>query len=177
MTTRQASQAPAAPLLEIRNLTKNFAVRGAGVVRAVDNVSFSIRRGETFALVGESGCGKTTVTKLVLGLETPSSGEILFDGADLAKASSTAMHAYRRAAQAVFQDPYSSLNPRLRVRTIIAEPLMAHGIGNRASQRERVAEMLDVVGLPKTAADLCGDCLSGLEASEPFLGNREARCG
>jgi oligopeptide/dipeptide ABC transporter ATP-binding protein len=161
MTMSEASLAPATPLLEIRNLTKHFTVRGGGVVRAVENVSFSIGRGETFALVGESGCGKTTVTKLVLGLGKPTSGEILFHGADLAKASSSAMHAYRRQAQAVFQDPYSSLNPRLRVQTIIAEPLMAHGIGDRSSQRARVAEVLDVVGLPKTAADLYPHEFSG----------------
>jgi oligopeptide/dipeptide ABC transporter ATP-binding protein len=161
MTMTDPSLAPAAPLLEIRNLTKRFAVHGGGIVRAVENVSFSVGRGETFALVGESGCGKTTVTKLVLGLEKPTSGEILFHGADLAKASSTALHAYRREAQAVFQDPYSSLNPRLRVHTIIAEPLMAHGIGDRGSQRQRVAEVLEVVGLPKTAADLYPHEFSG----------------
>jgi ABC-type oligopeptide transport system ATPase subunit len=157
----EASSAPPTPLLEVRNLTKRFTGRGGGVVRAVENVSFSIGRGETFALVGESGCSKTTVTKLVLGLEKPTSGEILFHGADLARASSSAMHAYRREAQAVFQDPYSSLNPRLRVRTIIAEPLMAHGIGDRSSQRTRVAEVLDVVGLPKTAVDLYPHEFSG----------------
>jgi oligopeptide/dipeptide ABC transporter ATP-binding protein len=157
----EASSAPPTPLLEVRGLTKRFAGRGGGVVRAVENVSFSIGRGETFALVGESGCGKTTVTKLVLGLEKPTSGEILFHGADLAKASSSAMHAYRREAQAVFQDPYSSLNPRLRVQTIIAEPLMAHGIGDRSSQRGRVFEVLDVVGLPKTAAGLYPHEFSG----------------
>jgi oligopeptide/dipeptide ABC transporter ATP-binding protein len=161
MTMTDPSLAAPAPLLEIRNLTKRFAVHGGGIVRAVENVSFSVGRGETFALVGESGCGKTTVTKLVLGLEKPTSGEILFHGADLAKASSTALHAYRREAQAVFQDPYSSLNPRLRVNTIIAEPLMAHGIGDRASQRQRVAEVLDVVGLPKTASDLYPHEFSG----------------
>ena len=142
------------PLLKIRNLTKHFNVRGGGLVRAVENVSLSIGRGETFALVGESGCGKTTLTKLVLGLEKPTSGEILFRGADLITASSKVMQDYRRQAQAVFQDPYSSLNPRMRVCKIIAEPLMAHGVGDRSGQRARVLEMLDVVGLPKTAADL-----------------------
>jgi peptide/nickel transport system ATP-binding protein len=152
---------PRQPLIEIRNLTKRFPVRGGGVVRAVENISFSIGRGETFALVGESGCGKTTVTKLVLGLEKPTSGEILFDGADLAKASSSVLHQYRRQVQAVFQDPYASLNPRLRVHTIIAEPLMAHRIGDRASQRQRVAELLDVVGLPATAANLYPHEFSG----------------
>ncbi|GAC1327427.1 MAG: ATP-binding cassette domain-containing protein [Beijerinckiaceae bacterium] len=161
MTMFETSSAPAAPLLEVRNLTKRFALRGGGAVRAVENVNFSIGPGETFALVGESGCGKTTVTKLVLGLEKPTSGEILFHGADLANASSSAMHSYRRQVQAVFQDPYSSLNPRLLVQTIIAEPLMAHGIGDRSSQRARVAKMLDVVGLPQTAADLYPHEFSG----------------
>ncbi len=160
-TAPHPSVAPRKPLLEIRNLTKRFPVRGGGVVRAVEDVSFTIGRGETFALVGESGCGKTTVTKLVLGLEKPTSGQILFDGADLATATSSQLHAYRRQVQAVFQDPYSSLNPRLRVHTIIAEPLMAHGIGDRASRRQRVAELLDVVGLPATAADLYPHEFSG----------------
>jgi oligopeptide/dipeptide ABC transporter ATP-binding protein len=161
MTMPDTAVAATAPLLEIRNLTKRFNAHGGGVVRAVENVSFSIGRGQTFALVGESGCGKTTLTKLVLGLEKPTSGEILFHGADLATASSKAMHGYRRQAQAVFQDPYSSLNPRMRVSKIIAEPLMAHGIGDRDSQRARVLEMLDVVGLPKTAADLYPHEFSG----------------
>jgi oligopeptide/dipeptide ABC transporter ATP-binding protein len=161
VTQPDATAATAAPLLQIRHLTKRFNVRGGGVVRAVEDVSFTIRRGETFALVGESGCGKTTLTKLVLGLEQPTFGAILFNGDDLAKASSKTMHAYRREAQAVFQDPYSSLNPRMRVSKIIAEPLMAHGIGDRASQRARVLEMLDVVGLPKTAADLYPHEFSG----------------
>jgi oligopeptide/dipeptide ABC transporter ATP-binding protein len=150
-----------APLLAVRNLTKRFAVRGGGQVRAVEDVSFEIRRGETFALVGESGCGKTTLTRLVLGLETPTSGAILFDGTDLVGASRQAMHGYRRRAQAVFQDPYASLNPRLKVRTIIAEPLMAHGVGDRAGRLARVHELLDVVGLPRTAADLYPHEFSG----------------
>lgn len=161
MSMQESSSERGAPLLEVRNLTKRFVMRGGGVVRAVEDISFTIRRGETFALVGESGCGKTTVTKLVLGLEKPTSGEILFDGTDLAKASATDIRAYRRQAQAVFQDPYSSLNPRLKVQTIIAEPLMAHGIGDRSSRRQRVGELLDVVGLPATAADLYPHEFSG----------------
>jgi oligopeptide/dipeptide ABC transporter ATP-binding protein len=161
MSVQESPSERGAPLLEVRNLTKRFSVRGGGVVRAVEDISFTIRRGETFALVGESGCGKTTVTKLVLGLEKPTSGEILFDGTDLAKASAPDIRAYRRQAQAVFQDPYSSLNPRLKVQTIIAEPLMAHGIGDRFSRRQRVAELLDVVGLPATAADLYPHEFSG----------------
>jgi ABC-type oligopeptide transport system ATPase subunit len=153
-----------APLLEIRGLTKHFPAReggGRGIVRAVDDVSFSIGRGETFALVGESGCGKTTITKLILGLETPTAGEIRFDGLDIAGGRSADMKAYRRQAQAVFQDPYASLNPRVRVRTIIAEPLMAQGIGDRASRQARVREVLDVVGLPASSADLYPHEFSG----------------
>ncbi len=149
------------PLLDVAGLTKHFAVRGGGVVRAVENVSFSIRRGETLALDGESRCGKTTITKLLLGLETPTSGQIVFDGVDIVTASHKQMMLYRRQVQAVFQDPFASLNPRLKVRTIIAEPLMAHGIGDRSSHRARVAELLDVVGLPSTAADLYPHEFSG----------------
>jgi oligopeptide/dipeptide ABC transporter ATP-binding protein len=149
------------PLLEVRNLTKRFPARGGGVIRAVENVSFRIGRGETFALVGESGCGKTTLTKLVLGLERPTSGDVLFDGVALGATSRAALKSYRRQAQAVFQDPYASLNPRLSVRTIVAEPLMAHGIGDRASRRRRVAELLDLVGLPAAAADLYPHAFSG----------------
>jgi oligopeptide/dipeptide ABC transporter ATP-binding protein len=154
------------PLLEVQNLTKHFPVsdgllRRRGVVRAVEDVSFSIPRGTTFAIVGESGCGKTTITKMVLGLETPTSGCILFNGVDLTRASQSELLAYRRQAQAVFQDPYASLNPRLRVRTIIAEPLLAHRIGNRAERRKRVLELLEVVGLPPAAADLSPHEFSG----------------
>jgi oligopeptide/dipeptide ABC transporter ATP-binding protein len=152
-----------APLLELRHLTKHFAVHGRrrGTVRAVEDVSFAIPRGTSFALVGESGCGKTTVTKLVLGLEAPSAGAILFDGVDLATASRGERAGFRRRVQAVFQDPYASLNPRLRVRTIIAEPLMAQGQRDRGALDRRVAELLGIVGLPTTAADLYPHEFSG----------------
>jgi oligopeptide/dipeptide ABC transporter ATP-binding protein len=130
-------------------------------VKAVDGVSFAVGEGETFALVGESGCGKTTIAKLVLMLERPTSGAILFDGEDLASMGGAGVKAYRRQVQTVFQDPYASLNPRLRVRTIIAEPILAHGRPERAQLRKRVEEVLDVVGLPKTAADLFPHEFSG----------------
>jgi oligopeptide/dipeptide ABC transporter ATP-binding protein len=153
-------------LLEIRDLKKHFRVRGgplkaSGTVRAVDGISFSIPAGETFALVGESGCGKTTIAKMVLMLEKPTAGTIRFAGRDITRGSHAEHKAYRRQAQAVFQDPYSSLNPRLRVRTIIAEPLLAHGVGDAASVGKRVAEVLDTVGLPATAADLYPHEFSG----------------
>jgi peptide/nickel transport system ATP-binding protein len=153
-------------LLEIQDLKKHFPVRGglfrsSGTVRAVDGISFSIPAGSTFALVGESGCGKTTIAKLVLMLEKPTAGTIRFAGRDITRGSRAEHKAYRRQAQAVFQDPYSSLNPRLPVRTIIAEPLRAHGVGNRAAIRNRVEQVLDTVGLPSTAADLYPHEFSG----------------
>lgn len=148
-------------LLEIRDLKKHFRARGKGLVRAVDGVSLSIPKGETFALVGESGCGKTTIAKLVLLLEKPTAGTIRFAGRDVNTGSGADLKAYRRQAQAVFQDPYASLNPRLRVKTIVAEPLLAHGEGDKAAIAKRVAVLLDTVGLPQTAADLYPHEFSG----------------
>ncbi len=153
-------------LLEVRDLKKHFRVGGGllqagGTVRAVDGVGFSVDVGETVALVGESGCGKTTIAKMVLMLERPTEGAILFEGRDLAGLSGADLKAYRRHVQAVFQDPYASLNPRLRVRTIIAEPILAHERPDRAALRKRVEEVLDVVGLPATAADLFPHEFSG----------------
>ncbi|MGB6118470.1 MAG: oligopeptide/dipeptide ABC transporter ATP-binding protein [Mesorhizobium sp.] len=151
-------------LLQVRDLTKHFVTGTFGsraTVRAVENVTFEINRGETFALVGESGCGKTTLTKLILGLEEPSAGSIRFDGVELVGASRADIAKYRRAAQAVFQDPYSSLNPRLRVSGIISEPLKAQGVGDRSSQAERIREVLKIVGLPASAADLYPHEFSG----------------
>lgn len=148
-------------LLEIHDLKKHFKVHGKGVVRAVDGVSFSIPAGETFALVGESGCGKTTIAKMVLLLEKPTAGGIRFAGRDITLGTRAEHKAYRRQVQAVFQDPYASLNPRLRVHTIIAEPLRAHREGDSASIRKRVAQLLDTVGLPATASDLYPHEFSG----------------
>ena len=147
-------------LLEVRNLVKHFEVTGGvlggrrGVVRAVDGVSFSIRRGETLGLVGESGCGKTTTGRCVLQLERPTSGEVLFEGRDLTTLGPSGLRAVRRHIQVIFQDPYSSLNPRMTVGQIIAEPLAVHGIVKSASaRRDRVRELLTHVGLlPQHAA-------------------------
>jgi oligopeptide/dipeptide ABC transporter ATP-binding protein len=141
-------------LLEVTDLVKHFQVSGgmfdrsAGVVRAIDGVSFSIRRGETLGLVGESGCGKTTTGRCVLQLERPTSGRIVFEGKDLTKLSDAELRAVRRHIQVIFQDPYSSLNPRLTVGDILAEPLKVHGIEPDKTKRSaRVQELLTQVGL------------------------------
>jgi oligopeptide transport system ATP-binding protein len=122
--------------------------KSASVVKAVDDVSFSIRRGETLGLVGESGCGKTTTGRCILNLERPTSGEIVFDGQDLGKLDRGSLNAIRERMQVIFQDPYSSLNPRMKVGDIIGEPMKVHGIcSNRRERAERVAELLALCGL------------------------------
>jgi oligopeptide transport system ATP-binding protein len=131
------------------------------LVRAVDSVSFALGSGRTIGLVGESGCGKTTTSKLILGLEPPTSGAIRFEGEDVLGMSPEAGRRYRRAVQAVFQDPYASLDPRMRVGTIIAEPLVINERGGSGERRRRVHELLDLVGLPARAADLFPHEFSG----------------
>lgn len=142
------------PLLEVNGLAKHYPVRKGlilakqvGTVRAVDGVSFSLNRGETLALVGESGCGKSTTARLVLRLIEPSAGTLRFDGQDISSIGGAALRAMRRRMQIVFQDPYASLNPRLTVAETIAEPMQVHGIGDAASRRKRVEELLSLVGL------------------------------
>src|SRR5688500_16980532 len=140
------------PLLEVRHLTKEFA-RQKGIfgkatpVRAVDDVSFDIAEGETFGLVGESGSGKTTTGRCVLRLVEPTSGEVRFRGENVLSFSKARMREARRDMQIVFQDPYSSLNPRMRVEAIVEEPLVIHAIGTKAERRARVRELFELVGL------------------------------
>lgn len=134
-------------LVEIKDLKKHFPASQKQFVRAVDGVSFTIQRGETLGLVGESGCGKTTVGRCLLRLIEPTSGELRFDGHNLLEINRQELRGLRRQMQIIFQDPYSSLNPRMKVAEIVAEPLIVHGVGQKTERRERVAELLRVVGL------------------------------
>jgi oligopeptide transport system ATP-binding protein len=141
------------PLLEVRHLVKHFS-RGGGlfgpspvVVRAVDDVSFEIDKGDIFGLVGESGSGKSTTGRCILRLIEPDSGEVLFRGENVLQFSRTRMRHARRDMQIVFQDPYSSLNPRMRAGKIVEEPLLVHRIGSWPERRRRVRELFDLVGL------------------------------
>jgi oligopeptide transport system ATP-binding protein len=135
-------------LVRVRGLFKYFPVEeGDDVVRAVDGVTFEIFRGETLGLVGESGCGKSTVGRCLLRLIEPTRGEVRFEDRDVLSLRGGELRRLRREMQIIFQDPYASLNPRMKVRDIVAEPLVIHGIGGRAERRERVAELLRKVGL------------------------------
>ncbi len=148
-----ASAATGAPLMEVRDLHVHFPIRRGllrrqtGTVRAVDGVSFDLHRGETLGLVGESGCGKSTTGLAMLRLLDPTAGRVLFEGRDVASLGERELRASRRHMQMVFQDPYSSLNPRMTVGSIIVEPLAVHRIGTPAERRDRVAELMRLVGL------------------------------
>jgi oligopeptide/dipeptide ABC transporter ATP-binding protein len=151
---------PQAPLLEVRGLVKEFPVtagailqRKVAAVHAVSNVSFTVAAGETFGLVGESGCGKTTIGRVVVALERPSAGTVLLNGRNLAALSGGELRRQRRDLQLMFQDPYSSLDPRMRVGSIIREPLTIQRVGTRQEQQRRVFELLDEVGLPRNAVE------------------------
>jgi oligopeptide/dipeptide ABC transporter ATP-binding protein len=157
----------AQPLLEVRDLKKHFRVRGTrlwnspGSVKAVDGISFTVNRGETLGLVGESGCGKTTTSKLVLAAERPTAGVIAFEGQDISALPDNQLHDYRRKVQVVFQDPFSSLSPRMRVGEIIAEPLQAHETISRQDLQTRVSELFELVGLRPDMARLFPHEFSG----------------
>ena len=153
-------------LIEAAEVSKHFRVRRglmgeSGVVRAVDGVSFAIEAGRTLGVVGESGCGKTTTAKLVLGLEEPSGGAIRFQGYDLRTLDDAGRRHYRKSVQAVFQDPYASLNPRMRTAAIIAEPLVIAERLTAGDVRKRVLRLLDLVGLPARSADFFPHEFSG----------------
>jgi len=153
-------------MLEAAALSKHFRARrglfgGRGVVRAVDGVSFAIEGGRTLGVVGESGCGKTTTAKLVLGLEEPTEGGIRFEGCDLNALDAAGRRNYRKSVQAVFQDPYASLNPRMRVGAIIAEPLVTNEALTAKETRRAVLRLLDLVALPARSAELFPHEFSG----------------
>lgn len=151
MTTRQP------PLIEARDLSKHFPS-----LKAVDGVSFTIRRGETLALVGESGCGKSTLGRLLLRLEEPTAGRVLVDGRDITRLRERQLRPLRRKVQIVFQDPATSLNPRVTVGDALAEVLIVHGLAPNASARiHRVHELLGLVGLPPEAAQRYPHAFSG----------------
>ncbi|MCC3769217.1 ABC transporter ATP-binding protein [Streptomyces sp. UNOC14_S4] len=143
------------PILQVRNLVKHFPLtqglvlkRQVGAVKAVDGISFDLYKGETLGIVGESGCGKSTVARLLMTLETATSGEVFYKGQDITKLSGRALKAVRRNIQMVFQDPYTSLNPRMTVGDIIGEPFEIHSeVAPKGDRRKRVQELLDVVGL------------------------------
>ena len=140
-------------LLKARHVTKYFPLKGGqGEVHAVDDVSFSLQKGETLGVVGESGCGKSTLARVLLRLIKPTSGEIYIDGVDLSKLTPRKLRAKRREFQMVFQDAYASLDSRQKIGNIIAEPLIVHRIGDRRTRRQRVAKLLDMVGLEADAA-------------------------
>ena len=148
------------PLLEVRDLKMYFPItqgvvleRHVGDVRALDGVSFAIRRGETLGLVGESGCGKSTAARAITRLYRPTAGSVRFDGVELTALEGEPLRRMRRRMQMIFQDPYASLNPRMTVGGIVAEPLDIHAIGSRAERRERVRELFSVVGLDPDYGD------------------------
>ncbi|MFI7105983.1 dipeptide ABC transporter ATP-binding protein [Nonomuraea sp. NPDC050227] len=155
---RAGPQAGAAPILSVRDLVKNYDGTGslgrkAPQVSAVAGVGFDVRPGETFGLVGESGCGKSTVGRLIVGLEEPTSGQIVVDGADIATLDRRARRAMHRRVQLMFQDSYAAMNPRMRIDSILAEPLEIQQAGDRAGRRSRIGTLLDQVGLPRRVLD------------------------
>lgn len=146
-------------ILRVKNLVKYFHVgqkmflKSNFTVKAVDNISFSLKKGNIFALVGESGCGKTTLARLIMRLIEPTSGEVIFEGKDMFKLSSSELNRIRKDMQMIFQDPYSSLNPRWKVRWILSEPLDTHKIGTRKERQEKVFKMLETVGLNRESSE------------------------
>ena len=146
--TATAATTETQSLVEVRHLVKHFPVENSNdVLQAVDDVSFDLFRGETLGLVGESGCGKSTVGRCLLRLHEPTSGEIVFEGKNIIDLPLAEMQKLRRKMQIVFQDPYASLNPRMSILSIVAEPLKIHGVNNKREQKARVAELLSKVGL------------------------------
>jgi peptide/nickel transport system ATP-binding protein/oligopeptide transport system ATP-binding protein len=154
MTATEPIEQDRQPLLQVRNLKRYYPIRKGviartvGQVRAVDDVSFEVYPGETLGIVGESGCGKSTTGRAIVRLETPTAGSVIFEGTDISTLSKVAMRRLRTDLQMVFQDPYSSLNPQIRIGDLLAEPLIAHHRLDRAGAHAKAAEILQIVGLP-----------------------------
>ena len=154
------------PLLNARNLRRSYPSRGlpnTGRIVAVDGVDFELARSQAIAIVGQSGSGKSTLARLLLALEQPDEGTVEFDGMNITRMSQGKLRPHRRRFQAVFQDPTSSLNPHLRISSIINEPLIAHSLGSKASRRVRIEELLDAVGLSPSSADRYPEAFSAGE--------------
>lgn len=146
--------------IEVRKVSKHFPIesgilfsKSVGHIKAVNEISFNIPRGSTFGLVGESGCGKSTTANMILGLERPTAGSILINGSDVTRLKGKEMLAFRRTTQAVFQDPFRSLNPRKKIGQIVGEPLLVHHIGTRKQIRQKVLELLELVGINPQQVD------------------------
>ena len=153
------------PLIQVDHLKKYYPIKGGiithvtGNIHAVDDVSFSITEGETLGLVGESGCGKSTIGRQLVGLETPTEGKIYYQGSDISALKSREMHQIRTQLQMVFQDPYSSLNPRKHIYEILSQPMLYHHISTKATIEKDLERLLDMVGLPKHVLARYPHCL------------------
>jgi len=161
-----ATASTSTPVLELKDLHVHHRARGGKlfkptIVRAVDGVDFSVSRGETVGIVGESGCGKSTLASVLVGLQAPTSGARLFNGAEYTGRTAVQRKEFGRAVSIVFQDPSTALNPRMTVHDILTDPLIIHGVGDQASRDARVYELLEVVGLPRSAAEVTPGQISG----------------
>ncbi|WP_152988150.1 ABC transporter ATP-binding protein [Paracoccus sp. MKU1] len=155
-----------APVIELRDVCVDFRSRGAGffnprVMRALDHVSLAVHRGRTLGVVGESGSGKSTAAKVMIGLQAPSSGRVLFEGSEVGRFDTATRRRIGRVVSVVFQDPATALNARMLVRDALSDPLEVHGIGDAASRRARVSELVSMVGLPQSVLDAIPAQLSG----------------
>ncbi|ALO65232.1 ABC transporter [Arthrobacter alpinus] len=164
--TAAAAKNGATPVIELKDLHVHHRTRSGGLfkpsyVKAVNGVDFSISRGETVGIVGESGCGKSTLASVLVGLQEPTSGEVLFHGKPAIKRNAAMRKEFGRSVSVVFQDPSTALNPRMTIQDILLDPLIIHGIGNGASRLAKVAELLALVGLPQSAAEVTPSQVSG----------------
>ncbi|MDQ4489866.1 ATP-binding cassette domain-containing protein [Sinomonas sp. ASV486] len=158
--------ASGAPVLELKGLTVHFRARGGKlfrptIVKAVDGIDFSVRRGETVGIVGESGSGKSTLASVLVGLQAPTSGTLAFQGRPVKRLDGRLRREFGRTVSVVFQDPATALNPRMTIEDILLDPLVVHGMGNDTSRRARVKELLSLVGLPQSAAEVTPSNVSG----------------